>query len=320
MSGIVKLFNNLSGVFGIIALVLIILEWGILVITKTIKSSKEGWVNILSYMLDSIPYIFLGKIVILGIMTWVYEYRIFTLGFDWYIWIFAYFAYDFMFYLVHVLGHQVRFFWCIHGVHHTAKEMKLTVAARTSIIGFIYFPLTVLCLPIFGFDPFMIFIVEVIAKLYGVYEHINEKFIGKQDVLEKLFVTPSVHRVHHSSNPIYLDRNYGETFSIWDKIFGTFQTELKEEKPIYGVMGDNIDSESFSDTQLSLWKDLWRDMASAPKLLDKIKYLIMPLGWNHINGGKTSHHYRSEALAIYESKKKSENKKSTQEIELNSMK
>ncbi len=287
--------DKLQGIFGIVIIFLVIIEWVVLFITKHIKSHKEGGVNIISYLLQSIPYVLLGRIVILGGMLWVYEYRLFTLGYDWYIWILAYLLYDFMFYVLHFLGHKVRFFWCIHGVHHTAEEMKLTVAVRGSFLIFLHMPHTVIWLPILGFDPFMIFIVEAIANLYGLYEHVNEKFIGRQTWLEKIFITPSLHRVHHAKNHKYLDTNYGETFSVWDKLFGTLQVELKEEKPIYGLMGDTINSESQWQIQLLLWKELWMDMKKASKWSDKLKYIIMYPGWNHIDGGKKASTYKSEA-------------------------
>ena len=281
-NALVILFEELQGIFGIIVLSLALIEWLALVIISKMESNKEGWINILCYMIENVPYFLLDRIVIFGTMMWLYNYRIFTLGLDWYIWILAYLTYGFMFWLVHHVGHKVRFFWCIHGVHHLAKEMKLTVAVRGSFLGILHTPHTVIWLPLLGFDPFMIFIVESIARLYGLYEHVNDHFdklIGKQTWLEKFLVTPSVHRVHHARNLIYLDRNYGGTFSVWDKPFGTFQSELKDIKPVYGMMDDNINSESFLQVQLQLWKDLWKDIVQAPKLSDKIKYVIMrPVG------------------------------------------
>ncbi|WP_025662996.1 sterol desaturase family protein [Aquimarina megaterium] len=287
--------DKFQSISGIVIITLVVIEWVILFITRKIESHKEGVVNIVSYILESIPYIFLGKIVILGIMMWGYEYRLFTLGYEWYIWVLAYFLYDFMFYVLHFIGHKIRFFWCIHGVHHTAEEMKLTVAVRGSFLIFLHMPHTILWLPLLGFDPFMIFIIELIANLYGLYEHVSEKLIGRQPWLEWILITPSLHRVHHAKNHKYLDTNYGETFSIWDKIFGTLQVELDDEKPVYGLMGDSINSESLWQIQLLLWKELWADMKTAKKVSDKLKYLIMYPGWNHIDGGKKASDYRSEA-------------------------
>ncbi|SHL44755.1 Sterol desaturase/sphingolipid hydroxylase, fatty acid hydroxylase superfamily [Chitinophaga jiangningensis] len=291
------ILGKMQGVFGYVVLGLVVLEWVILVLTRKMESNREGWVNIFSYVLDSIPPIFLGKILIFGTMMWLYEYRLFTLGYAWYIWILAYFVYDFMFWLIHYLGHKVRFFWCIHGVHHTAEEMKLTVAVRGSFLGILHMPLTILGLPLLGFDPFMLFIVEAIARLYGLYEHVNDHFddiVGKQRWLEVFFVTPSIHRVHHAKNLIYLDRNYGETFSIWDRIFGTFQSEVNDVKPEYGLLNHHINSKNLWQVQVGLWKDLWQDVRTAPGWKNKLRYLVMPPGWNHYDGGKLAAEYREE--------------------------
>lgn len=295
------ILDQMDSVFGLVALASAVIEWLALVFTRRMESNKEGWINMLSYALDSFPYFFIGKFIVFVPMMFLYEYRLWTLGTQWYIWILAYLVYDFMFWLVHYLGHKVRFFWCIHGVHHTAKEMKLTVAVRGSFVGFLHIPLTVVGLPLLGFNPFMIYIVEAIARLYGLYEHMNDHFdkvVGRLTWMEKLFVTPSIHRVHHASNRIYLDRNYGETFSIWDLALGTFQSELDDVKPVYGMMDDKIDGGNIFQVQLQLWKDLWRDMSSAPKWSDKLKYVYKYPGWNHIDGGKTADALREEAWNV----------------------
>lgn len=290
-----SLFEKLESTFFIIFIVLVIIEWSMLIITKKIQSNKNGFVNILSYLVESIPYLFLN-VMFFGVMLWLYQYRIFTLDNDWYIWIICYLLYDFLFYAIHYLGHRVRFFWCIHGVHHTAEEMTLTVAIRGSFFGFLLSPHNIIWFPILGFDPFMVLIVDSIAKLYGLYEHVNENLLpSKNKWIEKILITPSIHRVHHGKNHVYLDRNYGETFSIWDQIFGTFQTELQEEKPDYGIMDDKVDGKNLWQIQTVLWKELWRDIKTAPKLSDKVKYIIMPPGWNHIDGGKDAKEFRDAA-------------------------
>jgi hypothetical protein len=129
--------------------------------------------------------------------------------------------------------------------------------------------------------------------------------VGKQRWLECLFITPSVHRVHHAKNNIYLDRNYGETFSIWDRIFGTFQTEVDQVKPVYGILIDKISGKNLTQVQLLLWRDLWTDVRRAPGLKNKLKYIFMAPGWNHIDGGKMAAEYRAEGWkALREAQKK----------------
>lgn len=290
--------ENLSGHLAhmsVIVLVLMIIELIILFITNYVEKKKEGLVSILSYLVQSIPYFLLAKIFIVGSMFWLYEHRIFDMNFEWYSWLLAFLLYDFTVFFIHFLGHKVRVLWCIHGVHHTAEEMNLTVVARGSIFDVFFTPFNFIWLPILGFHPFMIFVIEPVARLYATLSHTNEKFVGKLRWLEGIFITPSVHRVHHAKNHIYLDRNYGETLSIWDRLFKTFQTELDDEKIQYGIMHDKLNSESFWHVQFLMWKELWLDVKRAPTFIDKMKYIFMPPGWNHIDGGKKAEVYREEA-------------------------
>lgn len=290
--------ENLSGHLAhmsVIVLVLMIIELIILFITNYVEKKKEGFVSIISYLIQSIPYFLLAKVFIVGGMFWLYEHRFFDMNFQWYSWVLAFLLYDFTVFFIHFLGHRVRILWCIHGVHHTAEEMNLTVVARGSIFDVFFTPFNFIWLPILGFHPFMIFVIEPIARLYATLSHTNEKFVGKLRWLEGVFITPSVHRVHHAKNHIYLDRNYGETLSIWDRLFKTFQTELDDEKIQYGIMHDKLNSESFWHVQFLMWKELWTDVKNAPTIGDKVKYVFMPPGWNHIDGGKKAEVYRAEA-------------------------
>lgn len=289
------LAQQLADYSSIVVLSLIVVEWGFLFITNHIESNKESLVSVVSYLVESIPYILLSRIMIVGTMFWLYEHRFFTFGFQWYVWVIAYLLYDFIVFFVHFLGHKVRLLWCIHGVHHTAEEMNLSVVARGSIFDFFLTPQNFIWLPIMGFHPLMLFIIEPIGRLYATYTHLSEKFVGKHYLLEKIFVTPSVHRVHHAKNHIYLDRNFGETFCIWDRFFKTFQTQLNDEEILYGIMHDKLNSKNIWQVQFQLWKDLWFDVKNAPKVSDKIKYILKPPGWNHIDGGKRSEYFRSEA-------------------------
>lgn len=277
----------------------ILVEWLLLWYSHNLKKNKESWISLFSYILESIPYLLLGKVILLGTMQFTYDHRFFELGNQWYIWLLAFLLYDFMFYLIHYLGHQVRFFWCIHGVHHTPKEMKLSVAIRGSFLGFLLSPHTIIWIPLLGFPPYMLIIVDSFSRLYGLFEHVNDKLFKKPHWIEFLFITPSSHRVHHARNHFYLDRNYGEVFSIWDRLFGTFQKELPQLPPEYGLMDNTVDSENLKEIQLGFWKDLLKDIKQAPDLTDKLKYLFMPPGWNHIDGGKLANEYRSEAQKKY---------------------
>ncbi|NLR93796.1 sterol desaturase family protein [Flammeovirga agarivorans] len=302
--------TNLKGKSAIFVYSIIFIEWFFLWRIQVIKKHKETLVNIFSYVIESLPYLLLGPIVILGIMNFTYEHRIFTLGTEWYVWLAAFLLLDFGRWFIHFLGHKIRILWCIHGVHHTPKEMSFSVTVRGSFLGILLSPHSFIWLPILGFNPFLVLIVDTICRVYVVLEHGNEKVIGKQRWMELFFISPSAHRVHHSKNPIYLDRNFGETFSIWDRIFNTFQTELDHEKPELGIMNDKLDPSNLKSVQLTLWKDLWKDVKGAPTFIDKIKYILYPPGWNHIDGGKLAGEFRKEAL----DELKTEEQKTTEQV------
>lgn len=278
------------------SLVIVAMEWISLTFLRKIENHKEGWVNVLSAALTFLPIFLLNAIFTTALMFGLYQFRLFDLGLEWYVWILAYIAYDFMAYAIHYLSHKVRILWCIHSVHHSAKEMKASVAFRGSFADFLITPQTSLWLPLLGFHPLMILIVEGFAMIYGVPLHLNENSLpkGKWTGLRKLFITPAAHRLHHANNDIYLDTNYGLTFSIWDKIFKTEQAHT-HEKPVYGLTKE-INSANIVIAQTDEWVCLWRDLKSAPRLIDKVKYLIMPPGWNHVDGGETARVVRERAL------------------------
>ena len=140
---------------------IIITELAFLWIGKKIKMKKESLVSLLCYRLGNIPYILFFSALQLNIMMWLYQNaRVFTLGNQWYVWVLAFIAFDLIWWLVHFIAHKIRFFWCIHGVHHTPKEMNMSVAIRGSLFDFIQYIHLVAWLPVLGFHPYLVFIVR----------------------------------------------------------------------------------------------------------------------------------------------------------------
>lgn len=140
-------------------------------------------------------------------------------------------ATDFVWYWYHRLGHQINIFWAAHIVHHQSNDFNYTVAARITIFQAIVRSFFWCLLPIAGFTPETVMGVLVFHGAYSFFTHTRQ--IPKLKWLEHVFITPSLHRVHHASNEKYLDKNYGDLFVFWDKLFGTFKAE--EEEPTYGL-------------------------------------------------------------------------------------
>lgn len=163
---------------------------------------------------------------------YIYDhYRIFDIPSTFLIWTGLILATDFVWYWYHRLGHEVNFFWAAHIVHHQSEEFNLTAAARITTFQAIIRTGFWCILPFFGFHPKMVITMLIVHGAYSFFTH--TQVIGRIKWLEYIFVTPSIHGVHHASDEKYLDKNYGDMFTFWDRIFGTFQAE--EEKPKYGL-------------------------------------------------------------------------------------
>ena len=146
-------------------------------------------------------------------------------------WIVLFVATDFVWYWYHRKAHEVNIFWAVHVVHHQSDDFNYTVSARITVFQAVVRCLFWSVLPIMGFPAAMISSLLLVHGLYPFFIH--TRTIGKLGWLEYILVTPSHHRVHHSSNPEYLDKNYGDVLIIWDKLFGTFAKEKSE--PVFGL-------------------------------------------------------------------------------------
>mgnify|MGYP002630516528 FL=1 len=178
---------------------------------------------------------FISKLLVIFVITFLYEnFRLSTLPFAWWTWLIVLFADDFCYYWAHRFGHESRLFWASHIVHHSSQRYNLSTALRQTWTGGFFTFIFYLILPILGFHPLMIFTQMAISLLYQYWIH--TELINKMPRwFEAIMNTPSHHRVHHGSNPIYLDKNYAGIFIIWDKLFKTFQPELPSEKVKYGL-------------------------------------------------------------------------------------
>lgn len=166
------------------------------------------------------------------VYDWVYlNYTIFNISTEWYVWILLLLSTDLVWYWYHRLGHEINFLWAAHIVHHQSEEFNLSAAARITTIQAIFRNVFWCILPLIGFHPNMIITILLAHGAYSFFTH--TQLISKLGWLEHIFITPSLHGVHHASDEKYLDKNYGDVFVFWDKLFGTFQVE--EEAPKYGL-------------------------------------------------------------------------------------
>lgn len=230
--------------------------------------------------------VFIGlftKGVVLSIFYLIYNfYHLFEIPFIWWSWLLLLFADDFCYYWFHRVSHESRFFWASHVVHHSSQQYNLSTALRQTWSGSFYSFVFWIPLVLIGFHPVMILVQMSISLLYQYWIH--TEFITKlPNFLEAILNTPSHHRVHHASNPQYLDRNYAGIFIIWDRMFGSFEEE--KEKPIYGLV-KNIETYNPIKIAFQEWYEMLKDfLTSKTSIVNKFKYLIKPPGWKHDGNG-----------------------------------
>lgn len=210
---------------------------------------------------------------------YLYQFRLIDLASlipAWVMWGMAFVLIDFVFYIYHRMSHRVRFLWAIHMSHHSSEEMNFAVSFRQAWFGPISKIPFFMVLPLLGLDPTIIAVAGVISTLWGIVGH--TQIFGKLGPLEWIFNTPSHHRVHHGSNEQYIDKNYGNLFIIWDRIFGTFEAEKEPVK--YGLVS-NVNTFNPVKITFMAWSSIIKDIKMANNL-NHILYSIFGPPNTHI--------------------------------------
>jgi len=238
-----------------------------------------------------------------GLALWVWtDLRLFDMGSSLWVFVLAFVLSDFAYYWIHRLGHRVRWMWAAHVIHHSSQHYNLSTALRqtwTSFLtpGFLFF------MPIFflGIHPVIVFFCYGINLIYQFWIH-TEAIDKCPKWFEYWLNTPSHHRVHHANNPKYLDANYAGVFMAWDRMFGSYIPEDKNEPCNYGLVND---LGTFNPLRIALheWVGIVKDIASAKSWRDRILFLIAPPGWTPDGSRMTSDMIKDAWRARTEAKK-----------------
>jgi len=236
----------------------------------SVSSISSGLTNIIKdslgigLVLVSYPYL-LEHLALLQIQT------------SWIVWLLAFLAIDFAGYWNHRLSHKVNIFWNQHVIHHSSEEFNLACALRQPISNlFGYFAFLLLPAALLGVPNEVIAVLAPIHLFAQFWYHTQH--IGKMGWLEYVIVTPSQHRVHHAINPEYIDKNLGQLLCIWDRWFGTFQEELDDIPPQYGVLKP---ANTWNPVHIN-FQHFWRLLTDAWRTTsywDKLRIWFMPTGW-----------------------------------------
>ena len=233
---------------------------------------------------NSVLLMFSGLLVDLGVkilaiylLLKLYNHSMFLLGYQWWAWLLCYVFWDLIFYTKHYLEHNVRFMWAIHVNHHSSPYMNLSTSLRSGVFkaGYRYFFWAV---PIFvGFPVPMFLVLYGVGKIWAFFSHSQK--LGNWGILEKFTVTPTHHLLHHSCNGDNLNKNFGETFLFWDKLFGSFK---KTNEPLLYGITEPVDHADFKSVVLHEFESMRRDCKQAKSWKVKLKLIFGKPGYRHV--------------------------------------
>lgn len=233
------------------------------------------------------------KAIAIGYLLWFYQFRIFdSLGAasveefatlkwhkeHWYVWIIGFFLQDFIFYWYHRFAHEIRLFWAAHVNHHSSQYMHFSTALRQSWLELLFKDAFYIPMALLGFHPLMILTLHQLNLIYQFLPH-TETVKRLPKWYEFIFNSPAHHRVHHSSEIKYLDKNYAGVLIIWDRLFGTFRDE-DEGFPVYGIT-KNIHTYNLLKITFHEVQAIIQDVKRAPTLKAKLNYIFNAPGWSH---------------------------------------
>lgn len=236
----------------------------------TISSLSSGITNSIK---DS-----LGLAIVLISYPLLLQYvQVYEIPNSWLVYVIAFIAIDFSEYWIHRVSHKVNLFWNRHVIHHSSEEFNLACALRQPVSNLVgIFAVFLLPAAILGVPSDVILLIAPIHLFMQFWYH--TRYIGKLGFLEYIIVTPSQHRVHHAINPEYIDKNLAPIFCIWDRMFGTFQEELEDVPPVYGVLKQPNTWNPIRINFQHIW-GLIQDAWYTQSWKDKCRLWFMPTGW-----------------------------------------
>jgi sterol desaturase/sphingolipid hydroxylase (fatty acid hydroxylase superfamily) len=269
----------------------------ILLVIELVRGLAYRKFDIGAYRIPFLTYLFntfLGRFVSFGMVLLcigLFErHAPFALPMNAWGFVVGYVVWEFAHFIYHFLAHKVRLFWCLHSTHHAPEHMNLFVSHAHFFLEAPYADVirTTICI-LLGVPPPMLFVIMFIDGTWGSFIHLGDSVLKRADlgVAGRFILTPSHHRVHHARNVEYMDMNYCNLLNVWDRVFGTYQPELPQVAPEYGITR-KMKPNSFLDAYFGEIVELARDVWRAPGLRNKLLYVFMPPGWSHTGEHRTA--------------------------------
>jgi len=263
-------------------LLTVVLEW--VLVARGRAAGRYEWRDAITSMTMGVGNLIsdlLFGLISLGVLMYFWQFRLFDLGVSLPVILLALVAQDFVYYWKHRAAHRIRWFWSAHVVHHSSEHYNLTTALRqpwnNHFTGFVLLSSPLILV---GFHPLLIGFVGAINLLYQYWIH-TEAIRKFPRWFEFIMNTPSHHRVHHSTHPRHLDRNYAGIFIIWDRMFGSFVEEEDDEAMTYGLV-KNVGTFNPVTVAFAEMFGVIRDAAQPGlSLRQRLGYVFAPPGYSH---------------------------------------
>ncbi len=244
----------------------------------TLTSLVMGGANLGSGLIQA------AAIAVLHGLVW--QVRVFDLGWHWTVWVACFFLEDLAYYAFHRSAHERRWLWASHVTHHSSQHYNLSTALRQPVFSILsgsflfWLPLTWL-----GFHPAMVAFFSGVSLVYQFWIH--TEVIDRMGPFGWVFNTPSHHRVHHATNPRYLDSNYAGVLIVWDRMFGTFVPEDAADPPRYGLV---TQIGTFHPIKVAFheWMAIGRDLSRCRSVREVAGTVWGPPGWKADGTGRTT--------------------------------
>lgn len=290
-------WDGFTSAIGPMLPVLLVIEVIRALIHKNFRA-REYKLIFLTYVLNRVLGAYISIAALAFSIAIFQPYAPFQSHLTWYWFIYGYIVWELGHFAYHFFAHKVRLLWCLHSTHHSPESMNIFVTHAHHFLEAPYADIvrTSVCM-LLGVSPPLLFTIMFVDGTWGIIIHAGENLVrdARMGVLNRFMLTPSHHRVHHSRNPLYIDRNFCNLLNIWDRVFGTLQDEHEHTPPDYGITRP-LKPGSVVDFYFGEFFALVRDVKNAPGVRNKLAYVVMPPGWCHTGNHKTAAAIRGGAL------------------------
>lgn len=231
--------------------------------------SLPDFKNSIKLMLTNLVIDLAVKTLTIYLLLKLSAYSLFSLGYQWWVWVLCYIGWDLIFYLKHYMEHNVRFMWAIHVNHHSSAYMNLSTSLRSGVFKSTYRYFFWAIIALIGFPLPMFLVLYGLGKVWAFFSHSQK--LGHWGLFEKFTITPNHHLLHHSCNEDNLNKNFGETFLFWDKLFGTFK---ETSQPLRYGINEPVDHTDFKDVVFHEFISMRNDLKKEGNWKKKLKIIF----------------------------------------------